>query len=62
MISKKRFRELLGPEAKKLSDKQVNVVRDGFYSLGHMLLQWDKQHAEVSSEKIPTKGGENKCL
>ena len=61
MISKERFRELLGPKAKEMSDKQINVVRDGFYSLGHTLLQWDKQHIEVSSEKVFVKGGEKEC-
>lgn len=62
MIDQGKFRTLLGPKARELSNKEVALVRDGFYSLAHLLLQWDKRHAEVSSEKVLMKGGENKCL
>lgn len=53
MIDRGKFRTLLGSGSRELSNEQIDAVRDDFYSLGHMLLQWDKQHAEASSEKIP---------
>ena len=58
MISKEVFRDLLGQKAKELSNEDIDLVRDQIYSLAHLLLQWDKQHPEVSSEKIPMKGCE----
>lgn len=46
MISKEKFRELIGPKAKNLSDKQIDVVCDCFYSLAYALLEWDKWRSE----------------
>lgn len=59
MISKERFREMLGARAKELSDKQLDIVRDGFYSLGYALLEWSKQHSEENLKECTSKKRKN---
>lgn len=51
MISKKEFRKLLGPKVKEMSDKQINAIRDDFYSLGYALLEWHKKSVRGGLEE-----------
>lgn len=58
MIDREKFRTLLGSRSRELSNEQIDAVRDDFYSLGHMLLQWDKKSAGGGLEENFNEGGE----